>query len=229
MASVPVAQKRRSWNIWCWAWSGWISPSKRRQSCGKRGNLYFLCFWRLVPHALLDILQGAVFCWRLMMLLVWLADIYIQWMYIGCWWLCWNTVSMGTLEECISILFGAQAHMHWCMLAWILCWLSCPFSRYVSEETPMQYFLNTHHVLENRRKEAKLKGREGPRVAVLGPVDVGKSSLCKILMNYAIRMDWTPLYVDVDVGESRAGNHSIATEWNRTWAICLWERTNTCR
>lgn len=65
----------------------------------------------------------------------------------------------------------------------------------------MQYFLNTHHVLENRRKEAHEKGSEGPRVVVVGPTDVGKSSLCKILMNYAIRMEWAPVYVDVDVGE----------------------------
>lgn len=72
---------------------------------------------------------------------------------------------------------------------------------YVSEETPMQYFLNTHHVLENRRREAKEKGGEGPRVIIVGPTDSGKSTLCKILMNYAIRMEWAPVYVDVDIGQ----------------------------
>lgn len=39
---------------------------------------------------------------------------------------------------------------------------------------------------------------------VAGPTDVGKSTLCKILINYAARMGRAPIYVDLDCGQVRA-------------------------
>ena len=36
---------------------------------------------------------------------------------------------------------------------------------------------------------------------VCGATDVGKSTLCKILINYGIRMGRRPIYIDVDVGQ----------------------------
>ena len=41
------------------------------------------------------------------------------------------------------------------------------------------------------------------QVLVVGPPDVGKSSVCKILLNYAVRMGRQPCFVDVDVGQVR--------------------------
>jgi ATPase subunit of ABC transporter with duplicated ATPase domains len=41
----------------------------------------------------------------------------------------------------------------------------------------------------------------GPRVLVVGPTDVGKSTLCRLLVNYAVRSGHTPLLVDLDVGQ----------------------------
>ena len=38
---------------------------------------------------------------------------------------------------------------------------------------------------------------------VCGPVDVGKTTLIKLLLNYAVRMDRQPLLVDIDVGQVR--------------------------
>lgn len=35
---------------------------------------------------------------------------------------------------------------------------------------------------------------------VVGPTDVGKSSLCRILLNYAVRTGWAPTAVDLDIG-----------------------------
>lgn len=37
---------------------------------------------------------------------------------------------------------------------------------------------------------------------VVGPTDAGKSSLCKILVNYAVRMGSVPTLVDLDIGTS---------------------------
>ena len=35
---------------------------------------------------------------------------------------------------------------------------------------------------------------------VVGPTDVGKSSLCKLLLNYAVRYGFFPTAVDLDIG-----------------------------
>lgn len=36
---------------------------------------------------------------------------------------------------------------------------------------------------------------------LVGPVDSGKSTLSKILLNYAVRCGWYPTFVDLDIGE----------------------------
>jgi len=35
---------------------------------------------------------------------------------------------------------------------------------------------------------------------VVGPTDVGKSSLCKLLLNYAVREGCAPSLVELDIG-----------------------------
>ena len=44
---------------------------------------------------------------------------------------------------------------------------------------------------------------EPPRVLVLGPENSGKTTVSKILVNYAVRtgQDWTPMLVNTDPGE----------------------------
>lgn len=72
---------------------------------------------------------------------------------------------------------------------------------YESDETPMGIYLNVHHILEQRRQSSTAASSLGPRVLVVGPTDSGKSTLCKILANYAVRMGWQPALVDVDIGQ----------------------------
>ena len=36
---------------------------------------------------------------------------------------------------------------------------------------------------------------------VVGPTDVGKSTLCTILANYAVRLGRSPVLADLDVGQ----------------------------
>lgn len=57
---------------------------------------------------------------------------------------------------------------------------------YTSKETPMIMYLNAHAALEDMRKTAendtadqKENGNRGPVVMVVGPSDVGKSTLCR--------------------------------------------------
>jgi polyribonucleotide 5'-hydroxyl-kinase len=96
---------------------------------------------------------------------------------------------------------------------------------YVSDETPMLSFVNTHAQLEARRdhaaavlnranEEGNLDGGKyksvddatgkpkplamGPRVLVCGPVDSGKSALCGYLAACAVRVGRSPLLVELD-------------------------------
>ena len=73
---------------------------------------------------------------------------------------------------------------------------------YVAEETPMVSYLNVHIVLEARRTKAKADKGYGPKVLVCGGVDVGKSTLCRILSSYAARVGSVPTFVDLDVGQN---------------------------
>ena len=81
----------------------------------------------------------------------------------------------------------------------------CTSSCYVSKETPMLFYLNVHGYLEKVREESVKENRRGPIVLLCGPVDVGKSTLAKILLNYAVSCGRTPIYVDLDVGQGNIG------------------------
>lgn len=79
---------------------------------------------------------------------------------------------------------------------------------YTSNDSPMIIYLNNHVALEQMRDKAEKTGQRGPRCLVVGPQDVGKSTLCRILLNYAVRMGRAPIFVDLDVGQ---GEISVPT------------------
>ncbi|KAK7076353.1 Cleavage polyadenylation factor subunit clp1 [Halocaridina rubra] len=77
---------------------------------------------------------------------------------------------------------------------------------YVAKETPMVMYLSTHACLERLRRHADEglangKDTRGPVTMIVGPTDVGKSTLCRILLNYAVRMGRRPIFVDLDIGQ----------------------------
>ncbi|PVU86498.1 hypothetical protein BB559_006512 [Furculomyces boomerangus] len=74
-------------------------------------------------------------------------------------------------------------------------------SEYTSNETPMNVYMNLHLALQQLRDKAKQQGSEGPRLLILGPTDSGKTTLCKILTNYAVKQDETPVLVNLDTSE----------------------------
>lgn len=39
------------------------------------------------------------------------------------------------------------------------------------------------------------------QLLVVGPSDVGKTTLCNMLLNYGVRMGRAPVFVDLDVGQ----------------------------
>lgn len=72
---------------------------------------------------------------------------------------------------------------------------------YIAKETPMIQYLNCHSALEQIRQTADETDDIGPVVMVVGPNDVGKSTVCRILMNYAVRQERRPIYVYLYVGQ----------------------------
>lgn len=76
----------------------------------------------------------------------------------------------------------------------------------INEETNQKilFFLNCHCCLEQLRQKAEQDDSKGPITMIVGPTDVGKSTLSKILLNYAVRMGGLsrrPIFVDLDVGQ----------------------------
>lgn len=121
------------------------------------------------------------------------------------------------LAEGKQYLFGSE-----CKAA-IFTWQGCtievtgqPSTEYVSDETPMAAYANLHIAFEQMRVRAlrtlhgspahdddSSAGAEPPRVLIVGPENSGKTTLCKILVNYAVRsgQGWSPLLVNVDPSE----------------------------
>lgn len=62
----------------------------------------------------------------------------------------------------------------------------------------MNAYLNAAHIINNQRTAAR-DVKAGPVVAVIGPANSGKTSVVKLLLNYAIRSGWNPLLVETDV------------------------------
>lgn len=62
----------------------------------------------------------------------------------------------------------------------------------------MRDYLSCAAVLEQRRQRADDMDLPAPRVLVCGSAFSGKSSLCQVLCNYALRREHTPIFVDLD-------------------------------
>ncbi|TDL25011.1 Clp1-domain-containing protein [Rickenella mellea] len=122
------------------------------------------------------------------------------------------------LAEGKTYLFGSE-----CKAA-VFTWQGCtiqvtgqPSVEYVSDETPMDPYINLHLAFEQMRVKALRKQRnsptpddadggvpaDSPRVLVLGPENAGKTTACKILTNYAVRtgQGWCPMLVNIDPSE----------------------------
>jgi polyribonucleotide 5'-hydroxyl-kinase len=77
-----------------------------------------------------------------------------------------------------------------------------PTVEYTSEETPMTAYTNLHFALERLRGAAsESPTAQGPRIAIIGPEDAGKTSLVKILTAYAVRQGRKPAVVNLDPKE----------------------------
>jgi polyribonucleotide 5'-hydroxyl-kinase len=87
----------------------------------------------------------------------------------------------------------------------IFCWkqtriqICGDFEHYVSEQTPMHVYLNISSALNKMRNEALTQKRVGPTLLVTGSTQSGKSTLCKMLVNYSLKLGWSPVFADIDL------------------------------
>lgn len=96
---------------------------------------------------------------------------------------------------------------------------------YVSTaETPMPYYLAAHGQINRMRYEAACHRRPGPTVLVAGGPSCGKSTVCKILLNYAVKCAWRPIMVELDVTNNEMflpGCVSAASYYQNSWDSIL--------
>ena len=59
---------------------------------------------------------------------------------------------------------------------------------------------------------------------IVGPTDVGKSSLAKLLLSYAVRMHWQPTMVDLDIG---AAHPCLCLSDHQ--ALDIWQAPQACQ
>jgi polyribonucleotide 5'-hydroxyl-kinase len=116
------------------------------------------------------------------------------------------------LVEGFAECFGAEiakgkeyafSNCNSCIFTWQGCTIEVDGSckAYIGKQTPMTLYGNAHCILQKMRGEA-LEGKTvGPKILIVGSQDSGKSSLCKLLCNYASRMGEQPTFVDLDIGQ----------------------------
>lgn len=72
-------------------------------------------------------------------------------------------------------------------------------TKYVSVDTKMQEYLETHANIQEDRENARLRREAGPNVVVCGSSNCGKTTVCKILANYGLKMGFKPIFIDLDI------------------------------
>ena len=63
----------------------------------------------------------------------------------------------------------------------------------------MHIYVNISSALNQLRVAALNEKRVGPNLLVTGEQQSGKSTLCKMLVNYAIKLGWSPILADLDL------------------------------
>ncbi|EGG21382.1 pre-mRNA cleavage complex subunit [Cavenderia fasciculata] len=89
----------------------------------------------------------------------------------------------------------------------VFTWNSCKLEvsqstkAYIANETPMMQYARVHKIMDDIRISCLSNRESGPKVIIVGPTDVGKSSISKILLGYSTRLGYAPTFVDLDPGQ----------------------------
>uniref|UniRef100_A0A2K6S3V8 Uncharacterized protein n=1 Tax=Saimiri boliviensis boliviensis TaxID=39432 RepID=A0A2K6S3V8_SAIBB len=88
------------------------------------------------------------------------------------------------LELLTGMKFTFDAGVKVAVFTWRGC--SVQLSSRTEVDTPMLLYLNIPTTLEQMQRQAEKEEERGTRVMVVGPTHVGKSTVCRLLFNYAI-------------------------------------------
>jgi polyribonucleotide 5'-hydroxyl-kinase len=83
------------------------------------------------------------------------------------------------------------------------------YTSYSNQGTMIQYLM-AHHLINEKRNEALVNNKIGPVVLVTGSNQSGKRTLCHIFLNYALKLGWTPIYVDLDLNNEISVTGTLA-------------------
>ena len=69
----------------------------------------------------------------------------------------------------------------------------------------IQHYQGTEPPVKSPSRSGELESKDPPRILILGPENSGKTTVAKILVNYAARagQDWCPFLVNADPIEVR--------------------------
>jgi len=70
----------------------------------------------------------------------------------------------------------------------------------VGTETKTISYQNVAYLIHQAQGRALQEKRIGPKVLITGSANSGKTTLTRILCNYILKLGWSPLLVDLDVG-----------------------------
>ncbi|SOV75649.1 clp1-related protein, putative [Plasmodium sp. gorilla clade G3] len=73
---------------------------------------------------------------------------------------------------------------------------------YESKNNTMKEYVSLCYILDAYRKLAKKKKKIGPRILITGNNNSGKSSVSLLLLNYALKSGFKPLYIETDTKAS---------------------------
>ena len=63
----------------------------------------------------------------------------------------------------------------------------------------MKDYIVSYYMLNEIRNKCLLDNQIGPRVLVCGSPLCGKITFCHMLLNYGLKLGWTPIYCDIDL------------------------------
>lgn len=63
-------------------------------------------------------------------------------------------------------------------------------------------YITAHSAFNQMRNEALKMRKLGPTILITGSNQSGKSTICKIFVNYSLRLGWRPVLVDLDLNNN---------------------------
>ncbi|KAF8821180.1 polynucleotide 5'-hydroxyl-kinase [Cardiosporidium cionae] len=112
-----------------------------------------------------------------------------------------NTAEIFGQEMLVDRVYPIRPGSRFAIFTWGGCVIQVQGNvnqEYEASNNSMKEYLNFAIILDSRRELAALRGTIGPRLMLVGAASSGKSSVCHILSQYALKTAWNPIYIELD-------------------------------